>query len=179
MMMDAPLDELYLKWLYSKISSVRLRDPSRTYWNLFRQLYTKEFVWIIPNDDNRAEDGKDLRYEFLEEQGVDEVDPDWIRLGCSMLELLIALSRRLSFEDDGEPRGWFWQMLANLGLNEFNDANYNEQAQSEIDQALDTVIWRTYSPDGFGGLFPLKTPEKDQREVEIWYQLGAYLLEHE
>lgn len=178
-MMDNPLDRLYLKWLYSKISSVRLRDPSRTYWNLFRQLYTKEFVWIIPNDDNRAEDGKDLRYEFLEEQGVEEVDPDWIRLGCSMLELLIALSRRLSFEDDGEPREWFWQMLTNLGLNEFNDANYNEQAQQEIDQALDTVIWRTYSPDGFGGLFPLKTPERDQREVEIWYQLGAYLLEHE
>jgi len=46
-----PLDELYFTWLYSQVGSVRTRNPARTYWSLLRYLYTKEFVWIIPNDD--------------------------------------------------------------------------------------------------------------------------------
>jgi len=62
--MNEPLDDLYLTWLYSQIGSIKLKQPSRTYWSLFRQLYTKEFVWIIPNDDNRIEDGRDLRFKF-------------------------------------------------------------------------------------------------------------------
>jgi hypothetical protein len=99
-------------------------------------------------------------------------------LGCSMLELLIALSRRLSFEAEGEPRDWFWHMLENLDLEQFNDQEYNDLYAKGIDKLLDQVIWRTYFPDGSGGIFPLREPKEDQRDVEIWYQLSAYLLEH-
>ncbi len=98
-------------------------------------------------------------------------------LGCSMLEMLIAFSRRLSFETEGAPRVWFWHMLENLDLAQFNDKEYNDLHQRGIDAALDQVIWRTYSPDGYGGLFPLRHPREDQRDVEIWYQLSAYLME--
>ncbi len=175
--MNEPLDELYLTWLYSQVGSVKRRTASRTHWSLVRQLFTKEFVWLVPNDDNRVEDGRDLRQEFLDEREI--VDPDlaWMGLGCSMLEMLIALSRRLSFEAEGEPRVWFWHMLGNLDLTQFNDEEYNELHQQGIDAALDQVIWRTYSPNGSGGLFPLKRPKENQRTVEIWYQLSAYLLE--
>lgn len=174
--MNAPLDELYLTWLYSQVGSVKLRSPSRTYWTLFKLLFTKEFVWIIPNDDNRVEDGRDLRFEFLDEREIDEVDPDWMSLGCSMFEMLIGLSRRLSFEDDGEACDWFWRLLENLGLSHLTDDMCDEQAKRDINETLDNVIWRTYSPDGFGGLFPLESTTRDQRDVEIWYQLSEYLL---
>lgn len=173
--MAEPLDELYLKWLYSQVGNVKLKNPSRTYWALLKQLYKKEFVWIIPNDDNRLEDGRDLRDEFVEKYELYDVDPDWMSLGCSMLEMLIGLSRRLSFEDDGPVDWWFWCLMRNLNLRGFTD---NTQFDIEdVDEVLDTVIWRTYEPDGRGGLFPLDDPEEDQREVEIWYQLSAYLLE--
>lgn len=96
-----------------------------------------------------------------------------------MLEMMIALSRVLSFEADGEPRVWFWHLIEMLDLEQYNDRNYNANrlAERKIDEALDRVIWRTYSPNGRGGLFPLNRATRDQRDVELWYQLSAYLLE--
>jgi hypothetical protein len=172
-----PLDELYLRWLYSQVANVRLKTKSRTYWDLLRQLYTKEFVWIIPNDDNRLEDGRDLRDEFVYAERLYDVDPEWMALGCSMLEVLIGVARRLFFEEDSKTIAeWFWVLLRNLELDELNDRTiYDDRV---VDEILDQVIWRTYLWDGSGGLFPLKYATEDQREVEIWYQLSAYLLEN-
>lgn len=171
-----PLDESYFVWLYDQVGSVAEKNPSRTYWRMLRQLYTKEFVWIIPNDDNRAEDGRDLRVEFLTDTKVDRVEQGWLELGCSMLELLVGLSRRLAFEAEGEPSVWFWQLIENLGLEKYND-NVLDHSEERIDDILNQVIWRTYKRNGQGGLFPLRRAAEDQREVEIWYQLSAYVLE--
>jgi hypothetical protein len=93
-----------------------------------------------------------------------------------MLELLIGLSRRLSFVADGEPFDWFWQLMENLGLEKYNDNTVIPE--KEVDGILDEVIWRTYKRNGSGGLFPLRKATEDQRDVELWYQLSAYLLEH-
>lgn len=171
-------DEQYLTWLYGQIDNSNLKNPARTHWSLARQLYTKEFLWFVPNDDNRVEDGKDLRYEFLETCDVEDPDPSWLGLGCSMLEMLIALSRRLSFEGGGEPREWFWEMLENIEIfmAHSNDQHYDARIKDEINESLDRVIWRNYSPNGVGGLFPLSHPQEDQRKVEIWYQMAEYLL---
>lgn len=175
--MDASLDERYFTWLYSLVASVKVKNPNRTHWKLCRQLHKKEFVWLVPNDDNRVEDGRDLRHEFLEVDNPPWVDPDWMELGCSMLEMLIALARRLSFEADGSTEVWFWHLIETLELEHFNDRNYDDHAEAVIDETLDRVIWRRYSRDGSGGLFPLRNPAQDQRKIEIWYQLGAYLVE--
>lgn len=173
--MAETLDDHYLTWLYSQVASLRHRNPSRTYWKLLRQLYITEFVWFVPNDDNRLVDGRDLRIEFFRENPGVGHDPEWEELGCSMLELLVALSRQLTFEAEGEPAAWFWHMLENLELAECNDdVNFDPW---EVDQILGRVIWRTYLPNGYGGLFPLQRPEEDQRDVELWYQLSAYVLE--
>ena len=142
-----------------------------------KQLYVKEFVWLIPNDDNRAEDGKELRYEFINEQGIDEVDQAWLDLGCSVLEMMIALARRAAFESDDEVVEWFWRFIFNLGLNNHTDIAYASKTEREVDNVLDTVIFRTYDADGLGGFFPLIHPRQDQRKVELWYQLAAYLSE--
>lgn len=172
--MSEPTDELYFGWLYGQVCNIKLKNPSRTYWKLLRLLHTKEFVWIIPNDDNRLEDGRLLRDEFVQEVYVPE-DQNWIDLGCSMLEMLIALARRCSFEDDLPVDEWFWHMMENLGLNGYSDrGGWSEQ---DVDEILDDVIWRTYEPDGRGGLFPLMDAPEDQREVELWYQMSEYLLE--
>ena len=109
--MTKPLDELYLEWLYSQVASLRSRNPERKHWALLRQLYSTEFVWFVPNDDNRVEDGRDLRHEFLEDEGLTDVDPEWMDLGCSAFEMMLGLARRLSFEAEGEPREWFWRLM--------------------------------------------------------------------
>jgi hypothetical protein len=177
--MEAPLDDLYLEWLYAQVASVKLRSPSKTYWHLFRQLFRKEFVWLVPNDDNRVEDGRELRHEFLSFTGIRDVDPHWFDLGCSVLEMLIALARRCAFQTEATEEEWFWKLMDNLDLTKFNDAWYKaEHNEALIDERMNRLINREYSYDGsYGGLFPLHNPERDQRDVEIWYQMSAYLLE--
>lgn len=173
-MTTGTLDDQYLAWLYSQVDVVRARKSSRTFWYLFRQLFATEFAWIVPNDDNRAEDGRELRCEWATETGS-EVDRNWLSLGCSFLELLIALSRRLAFETDGNARDWFWHLINNLGLTGYHDrSNFRPE---DVEDITNRVIWRTYEPNGNGGLFPLRHTMNDQRRVEIWYQLSEYLLQ--
>lgn len=174
--MQRPLEELYLRWLYSQVGSFDKASP--TYWTLFECLHDKQFVWVVPNDDNRAEDGRDLRQEFLRAEGILRYDEKWDRLGCSMLELLIALSRRAEFEAEsfGDTSDWFWHFLEMIEIDKYHDGK--RFPAKKIDDILDGVIWRTYEYDGGGGLCPLQDPAEDQREVEIWYQLSAYILEH-
>jgi hypothetical protein len=177
--MQEPLEEQYFQWLYRKVASVRMKNPARTYWSLLRRLHMKEFVMLIPNDDNRVEDGRDLRSEFLAETGV-EGDLDWHNMGCSMLEMLVALTRRLVFEaeSDFDADDWFWLILQNIELNEYTDLYVKNRFTEElIDKIIDDVIWRRYDESGKGGLFPLNEPHGDQRRVELWYQMSSYLLE--
>ena len=172
-----PLDEAYFVWLYSQVGSVKNRNLTKTYWKLLRILFQKEFTWsYIERDENRAQDGIDLRYRFRDETGHDIQDSAWMEQGCSMLELMIALSHKLAFEGEGEMRDWFWMLIDNLGLTECTDAHPPDP--NIIEEILDKVIARDYAPNGAGGLFPLNDNNyTDQRDVELWYQAQAYLLE--
>lgn len=173
--MAAPVDDRYFEWLYGLFGSVRNRNPARSYWKLSRILYTTEFVWLIPNDDNRVEDGKELRVEFMSEQGSDGASQEWLDLGCSVLEMLISLARMAEFDSNTEAIVWFGIFMDNLGLTQFKDSkSFDEE---DVSQILEKFVYRTYKSNGEGGLFPLMHPEKDQRKVELWYQLAAYILE--
>lgn len=178
-MNPSPLDESYLEWLYSQVGNPKTKTASRSYWSLLRQLYTKEFVWFVPNDDNRAEDGRDLRYAFENEMHI-VCDQEWLDLGCSMLELLIGIAQRLEFATEVRARAWFWHLIHNLGLHDHTDAHYRSAGvEEEVDARLDKVIWREYRADGHGGLFPLRRRRPNQTGVELWYQMSAYILERE
>lgn len=110
MMSAGTLDDRYLSWLYGQVAVVKTRKSSKTYWNLLRYLYSTEFVWFVPNDDNRAADGKELRREWMAETGI-HPDAEWLSLGCSFLEMLIGLSRRLAFETEEDASFWFWHLI--------------------------------------------------------------------
>lgn len=172
--MDGPLENLYFKWLCAKVNYVMSPTPSLTYWRLFRILHTTEFVWLLSGDDNRAADGVELRIEFLYEGDIPD-HPEWLSLGCSIFEMLIAFSRRAQFMTEISAKDWFWEFLENLGLKDFNDGS--EFDEEEVKIILDNLIWRTYNRKGEGGIFPISIPTGDQRKVEIWYQFSEYLLD--
>lgn len=173
-MNDEPLEETYFKWLAVQVVSDRPRDPRQTNWLVLRQLHSTEFFWRVRNDDNRVEDGKELRLEFL--NGNSSLS--WLSQGCSFLEMLIALSRRLAFQTEGvSVAEWFWHLMNNVGLC-ISDNEYEElRMQGYVDQVLRNLNNRTYDKNGRGGLFPLHDAEIDQTKVEIWYQMNYYLLE--
>lgn len=164
------LNESYLEWLVTKVGGFR-------YLSLCEQLFNTEFKWHVPNDDNRDEDGRLLRIDFLDEFELEATDK-WLKTNCSMLELILGVSHRLSYESDIEFDVWFWELIENIGLIDFHDLNYTTATQKQIDRATKRINDRTYEVDGLGGLFPLKNNKEDQRKIEIWYQMSAYLLEN-
>lgn len=171
--MDGPLENAYFKWLCAKvIRTQQPSTPSLTYWKLLRMLHNTEFVWILRGDDNRAEDGVELRGEFAFESKT-EIPSDWNELGCSLLEMLIAFARRAEFTTGTPSKEWFWEFLDNLHLSDLNDGA--EFVEEDAEDILDGFVWRTYNMNGEGGILPLKNPPKDQRRVELWYQFSEYL----
>lgn len=183
----AELDDHYFTWLYSHIGLVSDRNPSHSHWMLAEQLYRKNFVWFVPNDDNRATDGLFLRDEFCDRVGSwhnPRRDDRMPFEPCTMLEMLIGVAKRASFEGDdvfpdNSVGGWFWRILNNVGLKRYSDDVFMlERPHREIEIILDNIVERRYAADGTGGLFPLQYPVEDQRKTEIWYQMSAYILEN-
>lgn len=172
--MNEPVENLFFNWLCAKVVHVEVPTPSLSYWRLLKQLHDTEFVWLLSGDDNRAEDGVDLRSEFCKEAYL-HVDPLWMSLPCSTFEMLYAFARRASFDTDQESAFWFWRFLDNLGLKRFNDAAGDRSA--EIADILDRFLWRNYNSNGNGGICPLRAPQHDQRKVELWYQFCEYLVD--
>jgi hypothetical protein len=174
--MNEPLENLYFNWLCAKVIRLENPTPSLTYWKLLRELHNTEFVWLLTGDDNRAEDGLELRYEFVLEADIPD-DPIWRSIGCSVLEMLIAFSRRTEFMTSEPAAFWFWEFISNLGLKRMNDVN---ASSDRIASTLYKFVWRQYNFNGRGGgLFPLRRPQHDQREVEIWYQFSEWIYEKE
>lgn len=175
------LDEVYLTWLYSQVGSVQNTNPANNHWELLKVLYGTAFAGYVPNDDNRSADGKDLRIEFLQTTGYPLYDPygSWFDLDCSVLEMLLALARRAAFEDEaqGSSIEWFWRMIHNLELDGYTDDIFEISIQETVKEVLARLNGRTYSRNGVGGIFPLQSTNIDQRTVELWTQMSAYLLE--
>ncbi len=170
--MSGPIEESYFNWLCAKVTS----PHNNNHYDLLRILHTTEFVWSVPGDRHRLEDGLELRQYFLNETRWVK-DPLWYNELCSIFEVLIAFATRASFQTDTPVSDWFWIFLNNLNLDEYRQVSDSDACV--IEDVLYTFIWRTYDSHGYGGLFPLDNPKEDQRAVEVWYQFCAYVDEKE
>lgn len=152
------------------------------YIELLRELYATPFYWKLRNDENRANDGVNLRYRYEDETGHDI--SNLYGMQCSMLEFLVALAYRIENDimwdpDEGNRTSyWFWLMVKNLGLEGMRDGVFGPDSSMGIRHNCDVFMSREYWRDGFGGIFPLKYSNVDQKRVEIWYQMHSYLQEN-
>lgn len=173
------IEEDYFEWLCNKIVDT---NSNVKYSMLTSYLYDHVFVAVMSMDENRSEDGKELRRRFIIEK-CDIYTPNNLRSfddnrQCSMLEMMVALSIRCEetiMVDDkyGDRTGiWFWNMIVSLGLGTMNDSRFDENYVNII---LDKFINRQYQRNGKGGLFTIDGIKKDMRTVEIWYQMCWYL----
>ena len=179
--LDDHIIDSYFMWLCNLVG---VEKDDNTYYMLAKRLHFKEFSWFVPNDDNRAADGIKLRETFVDTNGLGYYELDVLEGPCSVLEMLIGLSFRineiLSDADSTDDVGpWFWEMVGNLGLGEFNDADYiSKGGHFAVELKMLNMIERRYGRNGQGGLFPLRHAKKDQTKVEIWYQMNNYLREN-
>lgn len=169
------LDDRYLNWLYGQTSDAEIRKSYKTYWTLFRHLYSTKFQYFVPNDENRAEDGKELRLDWVRETGAKKPVEAWLSLECSFLEVLIGLAKRLNFQEERSVARWFWHLLENLDVACFDDSG--TYSQSFVEMRMRVVNERSYDSNGNGGLFPLRNPSQDQRYVDLWYQMMEYIVQ--
>lgn len=168
MMSREPIENEYFNWLCTKV----MQRQGNLYIDLMRILHHTEFVWIVHGDQNRAEDGAELRADFIRETDW-EIVFGWYHEPASVLEVLIAFSFKAQFQTDISSGDWFWRFMTNLGLEEYRQVSGLDQRR--IEDILHTFVWRNYDACGHGGLFPLTRTNHNQREVEIWYQFCEYL----
>lgn len=170
--MNPKLDEQYLSWLYRLVEG----DTEYPYWKLMNALYSTRFDYIIDLDYNRAVDGMGLREQFISEEDPDPtlITYAWVDTDCSILEMIIALVKRMEFLTDWAVDDTFWELMDNLGLSDHHDLDFNE---FDVEQILERLINRTYDESGHGGLFPLESPTEDQRNLQLIYQMYSYINE--
>lgn len=179
--MTGNLENEYFEWLCIQINTTKYR--SRKFSKLLLELYSTDFRYIHPMDDNRYNDGVDLRYRFGNEVGISHVEIASVLDGkpCSVLEMLIALSIRVEENIMANPSygnrtgRWFWEFIENLHLIEYTDTNFK---LTQVYFALDKFLDRRYESDGSGGnIIVLANPYDDLRNVEIWFQMMWHLNE--
>lgn len=148
---------------------------------LYSLHYEHIFQAKLPMDVNRGTDGLQMRADFIEEHGPWGSSTN--RGPCSMLEFLVALARRMNFlmyQDHSHryTEYYFWKMMENVGLEKVCDSKWDYMnGEFFVEDAVWRINGRQIQADGSGGLFPLKHPEEDQRGVEMWYQMNAWLME--
>lgn len=171
----AIIDE-YNDWLL-EIIGFNLPEH-RKYELLIKELNKVPFRWVIPMDENRDIDAFCMRKEFLFDNGYD-VSSVWHE-SRTVLEVLIAFSRRIETDITGEPGKddfgrWFWVMLDNLELLDFENVWFDKKA---VDRILNIWLDRKFKKNGIGSIFPTTKVTSDQRDVEMWYQMQGYIDEH-
>jgi hypothetical protein len=179
---DKEIEQNYFLWLCDIVGIGRTSKDRRAR-ELAWFLHNREFTYFIPNDDNRAEDGKKLR-EHYSDAFLDSNDCVCLDGPCTVFEMLVALAKRIEYQvakPQYEDRTslWFWGMVNNLDLQPFLEGEPRAERKIERNNMLvDQLLNRTYSRLGKGGLFPLRRSAQDQRKIEIWYQMMAYLEEN-
>ena len=158
----------YFDWLYFMVV-----PNGGKFRKLLTMLHTMEFKYFVEYDENRASDGVNLRWYYVDDGGNDEI-LRW-KEPCTVLEMLIALAMHMDKivgDRELDIVHWFWLMLDNLDLAWMKDDKYDKTyVYGRVAMFLD----REYEPDGNGNIIYIPDSPDDLRDVEIWNQMCWYL----
>ena len=164
----------YYQWLLEKVDGHV--EPYYNYSLLLHELHSMPFKWGLEMDENRAIDGVQLRWEYMDENLIPDIfyQDD---IPCSVLEMLIGLSIRFYDEVMWDFAGSsvsfiFWAMIENLGLMKSTDEHFDS---GYVRQQIDIWLDRNFAKNGAGSPFPIQKRRcRDQRKVTIWDQMCGY-----
>jgi hypothetical protein len=172
-------EEMYFDWLCGQVGAFHYGEPDSSYYQVCSIMHQMIFRFTVPRDDNRAVDGQKLRELYLE---VNDLDPEYFKEfllpDASTFEVLVALAHRAHHMVPLEASGWFRLFLLNLNLSHLTDWKWRQPSGQKVFRILRKFNNRTYRSNGRGGLFPLDNPLGDQRKIELWYQMAAYMQEN-
>lgn len=159
----------YFDWLYFKVVQ------NGSYRRLLSILHNIEFRYTVDYDENRASDGVNLRWYYVDEGGNDEI-LRW-KQSCTVLEMLVAIAMQMEIilgdpDNDYTVQHWFWMFMDNLDLLDMTDDKVDK---NYICKRISVFMDRTYEYDGYGNIIHIPNAEEDLRKVELWYQMCWYL----
>jgi hypothetical protein len=173
------LPDAYFNWLYDQLFKHRDVISRLSYTTMCHCMHQIEFRCIVPFDDNRIAYASTFRNQYLEDSGLSGLELTNLMLpNATMLEVLYGLARQA---DDMIPimvPTWFEIFFTNLGLVKYNDEYCLKHNTYPMVRRLVRFNNRDYRSDGLGGIFPLRKSDGDQREVELWRQMGAWMTEN-
>ena len=168
-MMPAPLNS-YVYYLLS--DKLGLDDEeAKTYNFLSMELIKLPFRYTHPMDENRWQDGMNLRQDFTYETEKFLDSSSGILPGCSFLEMLVALSCKCenqimrNIDIGNRTKKWFYMMLKCLDFYKMTNKNWQFEYSEEVK-----------NKGNEGKIFHFKT--KKVENEEIWKQLMVYLREN-
>lgn len=178
-MRSVELEDRYFEWLYDLVCNSGYVSRL-SYRKLLSFLHSVTFYSILPRDENRAYDGIKLRYDFGDDNGIPRhrIQRKLDNRPCSFLEMAVALSRRCEveimydYELGNRTWKWFWKIMTNMNLGGMTDDKFDADY---VNKAVETVLTRTYEPNGRNGYFTIPGCPDDLRKVEIWGQLNRYI----
>lgn len=166
------MKEAYFGWLCDTVKSELYRTVCSV-------MHGTEFQVLVAHDDNRTGDGLELRRNYLRDHPHLK-PPEMSAMmgsGVSVLEVLVALAIRADMMIPLTKPVWFQIFRENLNLEKFTDDYLRMRSVRPVYSVVQRFNNRTYTRNGRGGIFPLDHPDRDQRDVELWYQMGAYMTE--
>lgn len=176
--LDFELKSEYFGHLVTTI--VDKKHPQIDYIPLLDLLHSMKFEIMLQSDEDRVKDGEYLREKWLSEEDLyeylHEFDGDYV----TVLEVLVALADRLSFQIGDNCTGdhsiseCFWEIMKNLDLEKYSAGNYKP---INIKDKVRIWMYRKFKKDGSGGPFPLEKSRFDQRNLTIWQQMNDYIME--
>ena len=166
--MDRFDDDAYFDWLYAQAFN------SYRWMTVMAELHNIPFFWdsAIEHDANRASDGIQLRRDYLFECGKGRESYDFDIEDVSFFEVYVGLAKKMAHLLDKSLTS---SMAYILRIGPF-DAGMDRE---EVEEAAMRVMERDYDYSGIGGLFPLESAARDQRDVELIYQMNLHVLEYE
>lgn len=171
---ERELKASYFDWL---VDLVRMQENLI----MMRTLHSIEFYALIDLDNNRGEDGKQLREVFAEKH-PEFGNYEALNGPCTMLEMMIALcirmeeiARKTTFQK--LLCHFFTEICTNLGI--FNCKNPDEISEKvhcflekkPLKGRFVSFFWHNVS------FLKSKMTQEYLEKTEIWYQMQAYLQE--
>ena len=181
-LMSPATSNMYIEWVCSERLNLD-KDEYDDLLYLIRTLNEIEFTYMVPLDENRASDGLALRSDFTYDTGRYLDKSSGLLPNCTVFEMMAALAYKCessimyNYKKGLCPKRWFYIMLKNLGIYDCNVGNWNVETSDYIYNCVHKMLFRQYKKNGEGGLFAIKNPKIDQREVDIWKQMNAFLNE--
>jgi hypothetical protein len=174
------IQDAYFAWLYDLVFDVWDVNSDESFTAVSALMHQVIFTPLVPYDENRIADAARLRNNFHQHAG--ELGPaelhDLMMPDASVFEVLIALADSADFMVPLTRKVWFRIFLENLKLDRYTDQYCRSRSTWTIERTINVFNNRAYQASGRGGIFPLRRAPQDQRKVELWYQMGAYMTDN-